>query len=266
MRRAGFRRGAEGDRISVSRLLERVGRTGVEPSAIVRSSPPARRPYGHPLPVSRSGGAGGAEHGCEEMHMRALIVATRNVGKLAEIRDLLEGLAVEVKGGGALPEVEETGTSFVEIAVLKARAAAEHSGAWALADDSGLEVDALGGDPGILSARYGAPAARTDAERCALLLRRLEGVPGGGRAARFRAAVAVAAPDGRIWVVEGRCEGRIATALRGSGGFGYDPLFLLPELGLTMAELPAEIKNRISHRGRALALARQVLEQEPLNL
>lgn len=189
-----------------------------------------------------------------------LVIATRNPGKLREIQDILGDLPVELVATLDLPEVEESGASFAENAELKARAAARHSGCWALADDSGLEVDALAGEPGVRSARYGSPTVTTDAGRNALLLERLRGVPGDQRAARFRAAVAIAAPDGRVWIREGACEGVIAQSPRGAGGFGYDPLFFLPSHGRTMAELDPRTKNRISHRARALAGARQVLE------
>jgi XTP/dITP diphosphohydrolase len=188
-----------------------------------------------------------------------LVLATRNQGKLREIRALLAGLPVELRDAGDMPEVEETGATFAENAARKARAAAAQFDAWALADDSGLEVDALDGGPGIYSARYGGLA--TDAARNALLLEGLRDVSDERRAARFRAAVAVAAPDGRVWIREGACEGVITRAPRGAGGFGYDPLFFLPEFGKTMAELPPEVKNRISHRARALAGARRLLEE-----
>jgi XTP/dITP diphosphohydrolase len=189
----------------------------------------------------------------------ALRVATRNPGKVREIAALLADLPLDLSDAAEMDDVAETGTTFEENAALKARAAARHFGQWALADDSGLEVDALDGAPGIYSARYG--GRPTDAARNELLLEHLAGVPDAARAARFRAAAALAAPDGRVWVREGACEGRIARAPRGEGGFGYDPLFYLPEYGCTMAELPPATKNRISHRARALAALRPLLER-----
>jgi XTP/dITP diphosphohydrolase len=130
--------------------------------------------------------------------------------------------------------------------------------AWVLADDSGLEVDALGGAPGVFSARYAGPGA-TDADNVAKLLEALRGMPDEARIARFRCSLALLAPDGCLRSVDGVCEGRIAHAPRGTGGFGYDPVFLLPDRGLTVAELPPEEKNRISHRGQALARAVELL-------
>ena len=147
-------------------------------------------------------------------------------------------------------EVEETGRTFHENAVIKAKEYARLSGLITLADDSGLEVDALGGEPGVLSARYTGPNA-SDEERNAYLLKKLEGVPTDKRTARFRCVIAIAFPDGKVEVVEGRREGVVQYAPRGNNGFGYDPIFLLPELGLTMAELPPEQKNTLSHRAEA---------------
>jgi XTP/dITP diphosphohydrolase len=191
---------------------------------------------------------------------RRLLLATRNPGKLAELRTLLADLPIEVAVADSAPEVAETGATFSENALLKARAVAAWSGEWALADDSGLEVDALGGRPGVFSNRYAGPDA-SDADRNARLLAEMEGVPEAARTARFRCVAALAAPDGRAWTREGECRGRIARALRGTHGFGYDPLFLLPDRDLTMAELTPEEKSRVSHRGRALAAMRQVLQE-----
>jgi len=190
--------------------------------------------------------------------VRKLVVATRNRNKLAEIRALLADLPVRVMGLDAFPgapEVEETGATFADNARLKALAAARHTGEWAMADDSGLEVDALDGRPGVFSARFGGPGA-TDADNNRLLLALLKDVPPEERRARFRCAIAIASPSGETWVDEGVCEGLIADRPRGDGGFGYDPLFIVPELGRTFAELDPEEKNRRSHRARALALAR----------
>jgi XTP/dITP diphosphohydrolase len=191
--------------------------------------------------------------------MRTLVIATKNAGKLREFRALLAGLPLEPMAALEMPEVAETGTTFAENAELKARAAAEWSGQWALADDSGLEVDALDGGPGVYSNRF-AGENTTEEERNRKLIELLQGVPPERRGARYRAVVAVAAPDGRLWLSEGVCEGRIVDEPRGSHGFGYDPHFFLPEYGCTMAELDPEEKNRISHRARALARARAVLE------
>lgn len=158
--------------------------------------------------------------------------------------------------GAALPE--ETEATYRGNALLKARAGAAQSGALTLADDSGLEVAALGGAPGVHSARFGGPGL-DDAGRCARLLEALNGVPGARRTARFRCVIAIVEPGGREDVVEGAAEGVILDAPRGAGGFGYDPLFLYPPLGRTFAELTVEEKSRVSHRGRALAAARRLL-------
>jgi XTP/dITP diphosphohydrolase len=192
-------------------------------------------------------------------HAFRLRVATRNPGKVREFRALLGDLPLELATAEGMPEVAETGTTFAENATLKARAAAEWCNAWALADDSGIEVDALGGAPGIHSNRYWGDGT-TEAERNALLLRDLANVAPERRTARYRAVVAVASPDGRVWVSEGICEGLIQDEPRGAHGFGYDPHFLIQELGATMAELDPEVKNRISHRGKALRGAFPVLE------
>lgn len=191
---------------------------------------------------------------------RQLVVATKNPGKVRELRALLAGLPLELHAADEMPEVEETGATFAENAELKARAAVEWSGCWALADDSGLEVDALDGGPGVHSNRFAGPNT-TEAQRNQRLLELLHGLPPSRRTARYRAVIAVAAPDGRIWLSEGRCEGVILEAPRGEGGFGYDPLFYLPQFQRTMAEIDPELKNRISHRGRALAGARELLER-----
>lgn len=190
-----------------------------------------------------------------------LLIATRNPGKMREVLELLSGLSLGVLDGSELPEVEETGATFEANALLKAIAASRHAGTFALADDSGLEVDVLGGGPGVLSARFGSPEVTTAEGRNALLLRRLVGVPDDQRTARFRCAVALAAPDGQTWVTEGTCEGQIGHGPRGLGGFGYDPLFFMPDRGCTMAELPPEEKNAISHRGSALAAMRPILRR-----
>lgn len=191
-----------------------------------------------------------------------IVLATRNENKVRELAAMLAGLPIRLESIGSYPDapdVEETGATFAENAVLKAKAAAQHTGLWAMADDSGLEVDALDGQPGVYSARFAGPGA-TDADNNEKLLKLMADVPDDRRTARFRCAIALAAPDGRIFVDEGTCEGRIARAPRGEGGFGYDPLFVVPELGRTFAELPAAEKDRISHRGRALTAVRRRLE------
>jgi XTP/dITP diphosphohydrolase len=195
-----------------------------------------------------------------------LLVATHNQGKVREYRALLADLPLEVTwldAEGVTFEAEETGDTFAQNAIMKARAYAAHTGLLTWADDSGLEVDALGGAPGVLSARYGAPAARSDEERYRLLLARLDGVPEAERSARFRCAVAIAWPDGRVVTVDGACEGRIAHAPAGEHGFGYDPIFLVADCDYqqTMAELAPALKNQISHRGRAALAAREALAQ-----
>ncbi len=190
-----------------------------------------------------------------------LVIATRNAGKLREMRALLRGLAVTLvplDRAGPVEVPPESGDSFQENARRKARAAADATGCLALADDSGLEVDALGGQPGVHSARFGGPGL-DDLQRNALLLARLQGTPTGRRTARFRCVVAIAEPGGSGWEAEGTCEGRIAERPRGAGGFGYDPIFEIPALGRTLAEMTDEEKNAVSHRARALARARWIL-------
>jgi XTP/dITP diphosphohydrolase len=194
-----------------------------------------------------------------------LVLATLNPGKAREFTLLLGDVPFEVVLLAAFPGARlpaEGESSYAANALDKARAAAAITGAVALADDSGLEVDALGGAPGVGSARYGGPGA-TDADRCALLIRALNGVPAEARGARFRCVIALADPGGHERVVEGVVEGKIALAPRGTGGFGYDPLFVYPPLGQTFAELPAEVKNRVSHRARAVQLARELLRAWP---
>lgn len=190
-----------------------------------------------------------------------LVAATRNSGKLREISDLLSRLDVTVRALGdypGAPEPEETGATFFENAVIKAVATASYTGEVAVADDSGLVVDALGGAPGVMSARYGGNGA-SDQGRYEKLLAEMEHVPDADRTARFVCVVAVASPDGSVSSSEGVVEGAIARAPRGTGGFGYDPVFLIPELGLTFGELPAVAKNGMSHRARALAGAEPLI-------
>jgi XTP/dITP diphosphohydrolase len=184
-----------------------------------------------------------------------VVLATRNRGKLAELGALVRAQApVEVISLDAfpdVPEVEERGASYVENAIAKARAAASASGLPALADDSGLEVDALDGGPGIRSARYAGPGA-DDGDRISVLLGALAGIPADARGARFRCVLALVWPDGRVVTGEGECPGRIALAPEGSGGFGYDPIFVPDALGRTFAAASAGEKLRLSHRTRAM--------------
>jgi XTP/dITP diphosphohydrolase len=192
-----------------------------------------------------------------------LVIATRNRGKLAEYRELLAGLPVALHSldeYAGLPEVAETGSSFAENALLKARAAAAATGLTALADDSGLEVDYLDGAPGIYSSRY-AGEGHDDSANNRKLLDALQNVPENQRRARFRCVIAIVAPRGGEYLSEGVCEGRITEAPRGESGFGYDPLFLIPSLERTFAELGAEAKNKISHRARAMQMAREMLSK-----
>jgi len=192
--------------------------------------------------------------------MTRLLLATNNRGKLQELLPLLGDLSLQLVTPddlGLRLEVEETGTSYAENARLKAEAFAEASGLLTLADDSGLEVDALGGAPGVYSARY-AGADATDADRRAALLRALRTVPR-PRPARFRCVIAIASPGGATTYFEGVCEGEILLEERGTHGFGYDPLFFVPDCGCTMAELPPAVKNQRSHRARAAQAARPFL-------
>lgn len=191
-----------------------------------------------------------------------LLVATHNAGKLREFSALLAPLEL-VSAADLAPglQVAETGLTFAENAALKARAFAQASGLIALADDSGLEVDALGGAPGVISARYGGPDL-DDAGRCRLLLEALRSFPQPAqRRARFRCCLVAWAPDGHHCLAEGSCEGLIAAAPAGRGGFGYDPLFFVPAYQQTMAQLAPQLKNQLSHRARALQTLRPLLLQ-----
>jgi XTP/dITP diphosphohydrolase len=193
---------------------------------------------------------------------RRLVVATANPGKLREFRALLAGLPFELTSLGelSLPSPEETGRTFRENALLKARHAAALSGCAAVADDSGLEVDALDAAPGIYSARY-AGADADDGANNGKLLRELSGVPRERRRARYRCALAFVEPadDVAPLIAEAAWEGFILDAPRGTGGFGYDPYFWLPDLGKSAAELDPEVKNRLSHRGKAMRILREQL-------
>lgn len=191
-----------------------------------------------------------------------LILGTSNPGKVRELRELLSGLSLDVMTVGDLGlggEPEEIADNFAENALLKARYYHSLCGLPTISEDSGLEVDALGGEPGIRSKRYAGESAE-DSDRIALLLKRLQDVPQQQRKARFRSAVALVLDASRQYLFTGSVEGLIAEAPRGENGFGYDPLFLLPELGKTMAELSLRDKNRISHRGRAAAGLVQFLD------
>jgi XTP/dITP diphosphohydrolase len=192
-----------------------------------------------------------------------LLIATHNRGKLSEYQKMFADLPFELvtlDDVGIRDDVAEEGATFAENARAKAVGYARRSGLLTLADDSGLQVDALGGEPGVHSKRY-AGEAGGDAERIAFLLDRLRAVAPGKRAARFRCAIAIATPRGEVYECAGACEGEIIFAPRGAHGFGYDPVFYIPERGVTMAELPTEEKNKISHRARAAAQARHILEQ-----
>jgi XTP/dITP diphosphohydrolase len=190
-----------------------------------------------------------------------LLLGSNNQVKVGEYRSLLPDLDYELvtlAEQGLSIAVEETGESLEENARLKATATARESRLLAMADDSGLEVDALDGEPGRLSARYAGENA-TDRDRVEYLLQRLDGVPRENRTARFRCVIALATPDGKVEFCSGECPGLITFEPRGEHGFGYDPIFYLPELDKTMAELPLEQKNKISHRGQAARKAARVL-------
>jgi XTP/dITP diphosphohydrolase len=194
---------------------------------------------------------------------REVVIATRNPGKFREIEAILSPLHLKLlslRDFPDLPEVEEDGATFAENAGKKARAIARLTGRPAIADDSGLAVDALGGQPGVLSARYAGGNA-TDRERYQKLLDEMAGIPEGKRQATFVCVLAVAFPSGKMQVVEGECRGWITFAPRGKHGFGYDPIFFVPEFAKTMAELEPEVKNRISHRARALEKLKLILPE-----
>ncbi len=193
--------------------------------------------------------------------MQKLLVATHNPGKIREYRELLADLPLEVTSldaEGITQDVEETGATFAENAILKARSYAAMTGLWAWADDSGLEVAALDGRPGVYSARYGGPG-RTDQDRCQTILDELKHIPQAEWTARFHCVVAIALPHGRVYTADGAVEGAITAHPRGSNGFGYDPIFYIPQFNATMAELSPETKNRISHRAIASVKAKALL-------
>jgi len=188
-----------------------------------------------------------------------LVMATRNPGKIRELKAILKGLSLKLlslKDFPELPEILEQGATFGENAAAKAREVARLTHLPALADDSGLEVAALGGRPGVFSARYAldqtSPAPPRDEDNWRKLLRKLQGVPFKERQAQFVCEIALALPDGRLFGARGECQGVIALAPQGDQGFGYDPVFWVPAYGRTMAQLGPAVKNRISHRARAL--------------
>jgi XTP/dITP diphosphohydrolase len=189
-----------------------------------------------------------------------LLVATTNPGKIREYRQLLNGLDCDLVGledVGITQEVAETGSTYEENALLKAQAYARLSGLLTLADDSGLEVEALDGRPGVHSARY-APDSPTRIQR---LLMEMQNIPSERRGACFRCVIALAKPVGGTEITSGTCEGWITTEARGTNGFGFDPIFFIPERGMTMAELPEDVKNQISHRARAAQKMRPILRR-----
>jgi XTP/dITP diphosphohydrolase len=193
--------------------------------------------------------------------MTTVLIATTNQHKLQEYGGIFAGLPIELRSlrdVGITDDVEETGSTFAENAMLKASYYAQRSGMVTLADDSGLEIAALNGEPGIYSHRYAGPNA-TDADRNNLVLKKLEGVPFHERLARFVCTIALVRPDGTSELVEGILPGVIEFEPRGTYGFGYDPIFYLLDENVTLAELPPERKNQISHRARAATLAREVL-------
>lgn len=192
-----------------------------------------------------------------------VVLASRNRHKLAEIQAILEKYDMELvlqSDLGLQIEVDETGQSFEENSMLKAKALAEATGLPAVADDSGLCVDVLGGEPGIYSARYGAPDCVTDRDRLNHLLKNMRGVRSEERTARFVCVITLLWPDGRSLVARGSCEGFITFEPRGEDGFGYDPVFYVPSQGCTFAQMGAERKNAISHRANALQKLCQMLE------
>jgi XTP/dITP diphosphohydrolase len=195
--------------------------------------------------------------------MNQLLIATNNKGKIKELHELLDGLGIELVIPAQIAldlDVVEDGRTYAENATKKAATFAQASDLISIADDSGLEVDALDGAPGLYSARYGSAdgSKLSDADRRAFLIQNLQDKPRPWTA-RFHATIAIAVPNGDVHLSEGWCEGEIIPEERGTGGFGYDPIFLLPELGKTMAELAPDQKNRLSHRARAVMNAKPLL-------
>ncbi len=195
--------------------------------------------------------------------VQKIVIATRNKGKIKEMQAMLDDLGVEIISSeeiSGLPEIQETGETFLENAIKKAVETAKYSGLMAIADDSGLEVDALGGRPGVYSSRYAGEQA-SDRDNYLKLLKEMENIPEQERTARFRAVIVAAKPDGTFIYAEGSCPGRIALEPQGTEGFGYDPVFYLPEREKTMAEISKEDKNRISHRGKAMIKLKEKLKE-----
>lgn len=192
-----------------------------------------------------------------------LVLATNNKDKIREIKNVLAGLPVEILASSDFedfPDIEETGATLEENAMLKARGIAEFTGYPALADDSGLEVAALNGAPGVFSSRYAGPGC-TYADNNAKLLREMEDVPEGERQARFRTVIAIAWDSENVETVDGTVEGVITRENRGQNGFGYDPVFFHPPAGKTFAEMSLEEKNKVSHRGKAVTAARELIKR-----
>ena len=198
------------------------------------------------------------------MKIEKIIFATGNEGKMREVRMILGDLGIQVlsmKEAGVTAEADENGTTFEENAIIKAKEIMEKTGEIVLADDSGLEVDALGGEPGIYSARYMGYDTSYHIKNNSLI-ERLEGKTGEERSARFVCAIAACFPDGRVLTTRGTMEGQIGYEEKGENGFGYDPVFYLPEYQCYSAELPLEEKNKLSHRGKALRLMKEALQRE----
>jgi XTP/dITP diphosphohydrolase len=197
----------------------------------------------------------------ENRFLQEVVIATRNPGKRREIQEILSPFSLKIlslEDFPGVPEVLEDGATFAENAAKKALTIARLTGRPSIADDSGLAVVALKGRPGVFSSRYAGENA-TDQERCQKLLEEMAEIPQGQREAAFLCAIAIALPDGKMRVVQGECRGTIAFAPRGKHGFGYDPIFFIPEFAKTMAELESEVKNRISHRARALEQLKLIL-------
>jgi XTP/dITP diphosphohydrolase len=195
------------------------------------------------------------------MYNMEIVAATKNIGKINEIRKALEKIDVKVLSMDELGleiDVDEDGKTYSENAIKKAAEVAKRSGRISLADDSGLEIDALNGKPGINSSRFAGINA-DDRERNLKVLEMMKDVPNGKRGARFRCVIAIVAPIGKSYTCEGVCEGEIAESIRGDKGFGYDPIFIIPEYGKTFGELGPEVKDKISHRAKALKKAKKLI-------
>jgi XTP/dITP diphosphohydrolase len=194
---------------------------------------------------------------------REIVIATGNPGKLREMQALLASLGLKIlslKDFPETPDVLEDGATFAENAAKKAKTIAQMTGRPAIADDSGLVVKALGGRPGVFTSRF-AGEKTSDRNKCQRLLEEMAGIPEEQREAAFVCAIAIALPQGEVKIVEEECQGRISFLPRGENGFGFDPIFFVPELGRTLAELEPEVKNQVSHRGRALKKLKLILPQ-----